>query len=95
MISVIAILSALSLGVFGKMRARAQQAHCTHSLRQLGMAASMYLSEHEQVFFPYLQATPEGRLWYFGFEAGGRVGAMATGTISLSPRERLKRSERP
>lgn len=74
-VSVIAILSAFTFSIFGNMRSRAQQAHCAHSLRQLGMATNMYLSDHELVFFAYLQATPEGRLWYFGREPAGRTGA--------------------
>jgi prepilin-type processing-associated H-X9-DG protein/prepilin-type N-terminal cleavage/methylation domain-containing protein len=68
---VVAILTTLSLTGVGKMRARAQQAHCANSLRQLGAATGMYLAENDQRLFVYSQYVPEGRLWYFGLETGG------------------------
>lgn len=73
-LSVIALLAVLSLAGLGRMRSVAQAAQCANSLRQLGAATHLYLADHEQRFFPYVQGTPEGRLWYFGLEppvAGG------------------------
>lgn len=70
-ITVIAILVALTLSGMGKVRSIGQKAACAHSLRQLGVATSAYLAENDQRFFAYSQQTPEGMLWYFGLESGG------------------------
>jgi len=70
-ISVIAILAAMSLGALTKVRSVAQRAVCANSLRQLGAATHLYLSEHDQTFFAYSQVTSEGTMWYFGFEKSG------------------------
>lgn len=72
--AIILILAGLSVSGIGKMRSISQRAHCTNSLRQLGAATHLYLAEHEQRFFAYSQAVPEGRQWYFGLERGGSTG---------------------
>lgn len=73
-IAVIAILAGLSLAGIRKVRSVGQSAACANSLRQLGAAAHMYLSENDQKFFAYSQPAPEGTMWYFGLERGGGPG---------------------
>ncbi len=73
-LSVIAVLAVLVLAGVGRMRAMAQKAHCANSLRQLGAASHLYLGDHEQRFFSYVQNTPEGKLWFFGLEPKGAGG---------------------
>ena len=73
-LSVIALLVAVLLAGLGRIRSVAQQAHCANSLRQLGAATHLYLADHEQRFFAYVQGTPDGPLWYFGLEPTGAGG---------------------
>jgi len=79
--TIIAILAALSLAAMGKVRSIGQKAACANSLRQLGAATSAYLAENEQRCFAYSRTTPEGVLWYFGLEASG--GSKAEGSRGL------------
>jgi prepilin-type N-terminal cleavage/methylation domain-containing protein len=60
-IAVIAILSALLLPVFAQAREKARQAGCLSNLRQIAMAWSMYVQDHDEAF-------PPG--FYFGVENG-------------------------
>jgi prepilin-type N-terminal cleavage/methylation domain-containing protein/prepilin-type processing-associated H-X9-DG protein len=66
---VVGILAALSVSVVIKGRAIGDRASCVNSLRQLGMATQLYLTDHGHVMFPYKAAAPGGTLWYFGFES--------------------------
>ena len=67
-IALVAILVTLSFESVGQMRTIAQGAYCANSLRQLGIATSLYLADHQNRMFAYSAAAPGGRLWYFGFE---------------------------
>ncbi|HLS28055.1 MAG TPA: type II secretion system protein [Opitutales bacterium] len=49
----------------------AKMAKSSSNLRQLGLATHLYLTEHDDRFFPYRQETEEGTLWYFGLERSG------------------------
>jgi prepilin-type processing-associated H-X9-DG protein/prepilin-type N-terminal cleavage/methylation domain-containing protein len=80
-LGIIAVLAAMMLAGLGRIRSVAQGAHCANSLRQLGAAAHMYLSDHEQRFFAYVQGTPDGTLWYFGLERN--AGSSAEGSRDL------------
>lgn len=75
MLSIVAVLAALVLSGVEKMRKVAQGAYCANSLRQLGVATSLYLNDNDRVFFSYSKTVPEGRLWYFGLEPKGGGGA--------------------
>jgi len=81
-VSIIAIISGLALAAFSKTRSVAQGAYCANSLRQLGAATQMYLTENNHVFFSYSQAAPGGKLWYFGFESSASLG-MAEGSRTI------------
>jgi prepilin-type processing-associated H-X9-DG protein/prepilin-type N-terminal cleavage/methylation domain-containing protein len=74
-ITIVAILATLSIEGLGQMRSIAQGAYCANSLRQLGIATSLYLSEHQQKMFAYCQVLPTGHLWYFGFETSASLGS--------------------
>jgi prepilin-type processing-associated H-X9-DG protein len=65
---IIGILASLSLMGLTQARHIAQNATCANSLRQLGVANSLYLSDHQQKMYAYSVPMPTGRLWYFGFE---------------------------
>jgi len=71
--TVITTLAVLAMAAFGPMRTVAQSAYCAGSLRQLGIATSMYLGDHRNIFFPYKIASPSGVLWYFGFETSSSL----------------------
>jgi prepilin-type N-terminal cleavage/methylation domain-containing protein/prepilin-type processing-associated H-X9-DG protein len=74
-IAIIAVLATLSLQVAGQVRTVAQGAYCANSLRQLGVATALYVSDHQHTMFAYSQPAPGGRLWYFGFETFGSLGS--------------------
>ena len=48
-IAIISLLAALLLPVFGRSKARAQNAVCVSQLRQLGVAARLYADENQEV----------------------------------------------
>jgi prepilin-type N-terminal cleavage/methylation domain-containing protein/prepilin-type processing-associated H-X9-DG protein len=51
-IAIIAILAAILFPVFAKAREKARQTTCLNNLRQISAAATMYVQDHEEVFFP-------------------------------------------
>jgi len=72
--AIVAVLIAILLPSLGKARAVARRTICAANLRQLGIAAAAYLDVNEGRYWPYYsdQGVPTaGRLWWFGFEAGG------------------------
>lgn len=72
-LSIVSILAALSLAAISKMRSVAQGAFCANSLRQLGAATQLYLTDNNHVFFNYSTGVAGGRLWYFGFETSASL----------------------
>jgi prepilin-type N-terminal cleavage/methylation domain-containing protein/prepilin-type processing-associated H-X9-DG protein len=85
-IAVIAILSAMLLPVLAKGKLSAQRAACENNLRQLGLAAEMYLGDNAGFFFNRCGApTTAGQQWWFGWLASGAEGArafdLATGSL--------------
>ena len=47
-IAIIAILAALLLPVLSRAKLKAQQVHCINNLRQLTLACSLYVGDHEK-----------------------------------------------
>lgn len=78
-VAVIAVLIAILVPSLAASRVRARTTVCASNLRGLGIATSLYLDENGGEFFRYyMTAGPAyplgaGRLWWFGFEAGGPV----------------------
>lgn len=69
-VSIITALTAMMVGVFGKVRQTSESARCMQNLRQLGAATNLYLGDNNQTFFPYRRGSTEGIVWYFGLEQG-------------------------
>jgi len=68
-IAIVAVLSLLAVNIASHMRSMAHKAHCASNLRQLGLAVNLYLADHDNIYFPYVEHTDEGTLWYFGMES--------------------------
>lgn len=83
-LSVVAVLGALSLGSIHKTLDGAKAAACVHSLRQLGMATTLYLAENNQRFFYYRRGRPDGTLWYFGLESGSWLDGEGTRNLDAT-----------
>ena len=70
---VVAMLGLLMLLVFPLVHQAVEagrSAACAANLRQIQAAYLMYLADHDGQTFPYFEDVPEGRLWYWGLEAG-------------------------
>jgi len=74
-IAIVAILATLSLAGIAQVKPVIQGGYCANSLRQLGMATDLYLTDHQHTCFPYCQLEPTGKLWYFGFETYASIGS--------------------
>jgi prepilin-type processing-associated H-X9-DG protein/prepilin-type N-terminal cleavage/methylation domain-containing protein len=77
-IAIIAILAALLLPALRGSKDAAKRVQCASGLRQLGLAAQMYLDDHDGQTFPYLfHATNGGKLYWFGWLEDGNEGERA------------------
>lgn len=75
-IAVISLLAALVVPVVTRARAAGQGAACTSNLRQMQMAYTMYLADHEGRLFEYEEGTTKGKtLYYFGLASQGAEGS--------------------
>lgn len=69
-LAVVAVLTALLLPVILAARAASSRAIGAHSLQCLATAGNLYLSEHNQQFWPYSQFPVDGgTMWWFGWES--------------------------
>ena len=66
-IGIIGILAALLLPALGKTRAVAKRSHCVNNLRQINLAAQMYVHDYEDSLPPLMSAHPDNR-WGPGHE---------------------------
>lgn len=80
---IVALLSTLAFQGYVRMRQSAERAKSASNLRQLGAVVLLYTGEHYGEFPRYLEATPEGRRWFFGLEPMG--GPTAEGQRKLIP----------
>jgi len=77
-IAIVAILAALLLPVLAKSKLSAQCAACQGNLRQLGVAAELYLGDNAGLFFRRCQPpATAGQQWWFGWLANGAEGQRA------------------
>jgi prepilin-type N-terminal cleavage/methylation domain-containing protein/prepilin-type processing-associated H-X9-DG protein len=51
-IAIIAILAAILFPVFARAREKARQASCASNLKQIGLAAQMYMQDYDEKFWP-------------------------------------------
>lgn len=72
-ITIVCILAVLSIAGIGQVKPVIQGSYCANSLRQLGLATTMYLNDHQHKCFAYAVVEPAGKLWYFGFETWGSI----------------------
>jgi prepilin-type N-terminal cleavage/methylation domain-containing protein/prepilin-type processing-associated H-X9-DG protein len=70
-LGILGILATLVLPAAQNARDAGRRAACSSNLRQLQAAYLLYLRDHRGTTFPYYEDLPEGRLWYWGLEAGG------------------------
>ncbi|MEN6404191.1 MAG: DUF1559 domain-containing protein [Armatimonadia bacterium] len=56
-IAIIAILAAILFPVFAKAREKARQASCLSNVKQMGLAAMMYVQDYDEIFFPRCTGT--------------------------------------
>lgn len=70
-VATVGVLIGLMVPVLGTARRGAGQAVCGSNLHQLGLAANMYLADHNGRYWRYFDNAPGGRRWWFGFEPGG------------------------
>lgn len=75
-VATVGLLVGLMVPTLSAGRRTAMRAACGSHLRQSILAAQMYLNDHNERFWPYFADVSGGRLWWFGFEAGGpHIGA--------------------
>lgn len=84
-IGILGLLAVLLFPALNGAREAGRRAACSSNLRQLHTAYLSYLRDHRGRTFPYFEDLPEGRLWYWGLEAGGPMSG-AEGSRSLDVR---------
>ncbi len=57
-IAIIAILAAILFPVFARAREKARQTSCLNNMKQLGLAANMYLQDYDERFVRYRYPDP-------------------------------------
>lgn len=69
-LAIVAVLAVLLLPVISGARQASSRAVAAHSLHVLAVAGNLYLSEHNQQFWPYSQFPVDGgTMWWFGWES--------------------------
>ena len=82
-LAIVALLLAVLLPALGRARISARTTRCLSNVRQIGLAWSMYASDHDDRAAPYLSTRDSERVYWWGSidEAQGRIDH-ARGSIS-------------
>jgi prepilin-type N-terminal cleavage/methylation domain-containing protein/prepilin-type processing-associated H-X9-DG protein len=67
-VSVIAVLIGILMPVLSAAKAASSTAISCRSLSQLAVAGRLYLTDHDNLFWPWEQSTATGEQYWFGFE---------------------------
>lgn len=67
-IAVVAVLTAVALPVYESARVSSSQVVALSALRQLSMAGSLYLADHQQKYWPFRSDDAAGTTYWFGYE---------------------------
>ena len=73
-VGTIGLLVGMLAPALGRAREAGRASHCAALLHNGGLAATIYLDDHDGAFWPYYQdvsGADGGRRWWFGFEPGG------------------------
>lgn len=62
-IAIIAVLGSLLMPALGQMLAKAHSTACAANLRQIGVAVSLYVNDHDNTF-PYIETDPTNPVLY-------------------------------
>src|SRR5271154_6418081 len=74
-IAIIAVLAAILLPAFTKVKLSAQRIECASNLRQLGVASEIYWDENNGNCFRYIfGSTNYGQIYWFGWLGPGAEG---------------------
>lgn len=73
-ITITAILIGLLLPVVARVKVASAEAISARSLSQLIVAGRLYLNDHDNTFWAYVQPVSGGKQWWFGFETSASLG---------------------
>lgn len=82
-ISIISILIALMVPEVDKMIAKARSATCMGNLKNIGVAVTSYLGEHDNTF-PYVEPAPEDPVYTTNYQAQPLLDELASYGVSTS-----------
>jgi len=75
-IAILALLMSILLPSLAAARHLARRAVCQANLKAVNTAFLLYLQDSGQNYFPYVESSAEGNLWYWGLETlGGPEGS--------------------
>jgi prepilin-type N-terminal cleavage/methylation domain-containing protein/prepilin-type processing-associated H-X9-DG protein len=89
-IAIIAILAAILFPVFAQAKASAKQIACMSNMRQLGIAARMYMTDNDDTFFPVARYEPmpgfaDQQLWIGYDNNNGSLTSLYNGRVDQPP----------
>lgn len=67
-IAVVAVLTAVALPVYQSVRVSSSQVVALGALRQLSVAGTLYLADHQQRYWPFRSDDAAGTTYWFGYE---------------------------
>ena len=67
-VAIVAALAAVALPVYQSVRVSSSQVVALGTLRQLSVAGTLYLADHQQKYWPFRSDEAEGTTYWFGYE---------------------------